>query len=172
MSKLHRKLATATLLCLAGLLILAVASAEEVPIDTVIKSAKHDGLQILVEIEAAEPMLPAGRHLSESEATHHVEAMVTFAAENPYGELEDSFFPYLRISATLKHVGSGKTVDTSLVPLASGGGFHYGNNVRLEERGTYQFRLLVSPPDDDSVARHEDVPVWFEPFDMSFSFEY
>jgi uncharacterized protein involved in high-affinity Fe2+ transport len=76
--------------------------------------------------------------------------------------------PYAGVWATIKH--SGKLVyDERLWPMISEYmGPHYGNDVALPGKGTYQLSLLISPP---VSARHVEYQnVWLHPHRVTTSF--
>ena len=49
-------------------------------------------------------------------------------------------------------------------------GPHYGNNVVLPGAGTYQLRLLVSPPVSARHIEYQDV--WLKPHRVNFTFHW
>jgi Fe2+ transport protein len=78
--------------------------------------------------------------------------------------------PYSSVWATVRK--SGKVVfDERLWPMISRYmGPHYGNNVDLPMRGTYQLTLLVSPP---VAARHlEYKGLWLKPHKVTMTFRW
>jgi uncharacterized protein involved in high-affinity Fe2+ transport len=76
--------------------------------------------------------------------------------------------PYASVWATIKQ-GSKLVYDERLWPMISEYmGPHYGNDVQLPGKGTYQLSLLVSPP---VSARHVEYQgVWLHPHRITDSF--
>lgn len=76
--------------------------------------------------------------------------------------------PYAGVWATIKH--SGKLVyDERLWPMISEYmGPHYGNDVALPGKGTYQLSLLISPPVSARHVEYENV--WLHPHRVTTSF--
>jgi uncharacterized protein involved in high-affinity Fe2+ transport len=78
--------------------------------------------------------------------------------------------PYAGVWATIKH--AGKIVyDERMWPMISEYmGPHYGNDVSLPGKGTYQLSLLVSPP---VSARHVEYQnMWLHPHRLNFTFNW
>lgn len=76
--------------------------------------------------------------------------------------------PYASVWATIKH--GGKLVyDERMWPMISEYmGPHYGNDISLPGKGTYQLSLLISPP---VSARHVEYQnVWLHPHRVTTSF--
>jgi hypothetical protein len=78
--------------------------------------------------------------------------------------------PYAGVWATI-HQGSKLVYDERLWPMISEYmGPHYGNDVQLPGRGTYQLSLLISPP---VSARHVEYQhVWLHPHRINTSFSW
>jgi uncharacterized protein involved in high-affinity Fe2+ transport len=76
--------------------------------------------------------------------------------------------PYASVWATIKQ-GSKLVYDERLWPMISEYmGPHYGNDVRLPGKGTYQLSLLISPP---VSARHVEYQnVWLHPHRVNTTF--
>jgi uncharacterized protein involved in high-affinity Fe2+ transport len=76
--------------------------------------------------------------------------------------------PYAGVWATIKQ-GSKLVYDERLWPMISEYmGPHYGNDVHLPGKGTYQLSLLISPP---VSARHVEYQnVWLHPHRVNTSF--
>ncbi len=78
--------------------------------------------------------------------------------------------PYANVWATIKQ-GSKLVYDERMWPMISEYmGPHYGNDVHLPGKGTYQLSLLVSPP---VSARHVEYQnVWLHPHRVNTSFSW
>jgi len=76
--------------------------------------------------------------------------------------------PYASVWATIRK-GSTVVYDARQWPMISRYmGSHYGNDVALPGKGSYQLSLLISPPQS---ARHmEYAKVWLKPHRVTMTF--
>ncbi|MBF0295794.1 MAG: iron transporter [Magnetococcales bacterium] len=103
----------------------------------------------------------------------HLEAQIHALDKNPHGFAAGSWIPYLGIEYSLEKVGSDWKAKGVLIPMASGDGPHYGENVKLAGPGKYKVVYTISPP---SIPYHVDketgVSGWWTPFKQEWEFNY
>jgi Fe2+ transport protein len=137
------------------------------PVPTqVLASTKWQGMSISAEAMTAVPFLIFnGTHETEikpsPKTTFHLMVMLSDAQTHVA-------IPYASVWATISK-GSKLVYDERMWPMISEYmGPHYGNDVSLPGKGTYQLSVLISPP---VSARHVEYQnVWLHPHRVTTSF--
>ena len=119
-------------------------------------------------------------HLAADKSDIHLEADIHAVEENPNGFAEGDWIPYLKVDYKVTKLDDPKKAQSgTFMAMVASDGPHYGENLKLDGYGKYRVEYRISPPSmNDSVAfgRHIDketgVAPWFEPFDVSWDFEY
>ncbi|MGL4214538.1 MAG: iron transporter, partial [Morganella morganii] len=119
-------------------------------------------------------------HLAADKSDIHLEADIHAVEENPNGFAEGDWIPYLKVDYKVTKLDDPKKAQSgTFMAMVASDGPHYGENLKLDGYGKYRVEYRISPPSmNDNVAfgRHIDketgVAPWFEPFDVSWDFEY
>ena len=106
----------------------------------------------------------------------HLEADIHASEGNVNGFAAGDWVPYLTIKFKLKHVESGKTIESALAPMVAKDGPHYGATVRMMGAGKYTLLYRIETPVASAFGRHTDeftgVAPWWKPFEVRWDFEY
>ena len=161
-------IATAALICSPAWAQETKISHEPVQKNGLIISAAYLGSEHL----AMAPMLP-GMHAS---ADIHLETDIFADNDFKQGLQPGTWVSYLNITYRMTKKGSDWSTFGAYMPMAASDGFHYGNNVKLDGPGTYALTLHIEPPPYSGFMRHTDdeigVPEWWDPFDVSWTFDW
>lgn len=112
-------------------------------------------------------------HNVEAGADIHLEAKIHAAANNPYGFLENSWIPYLKVDYRIEQNNSDWFTSGSLDPMVANDGPHYGGNVKLNGVGKYKVMFRISPPNLMLHTDKETAPSsWFDSFIVSWDLVY
>ncbi|MCB9959739.1 MAG: iron transporter [Rhodospirillaceae bacterium] len=121
-------------------------------------------------------MEPRGIDLPASEADIHLEADIHADTGNPNGFGAGEWVPYLTVSYILENTDTGRVLSGNLMPMVAVDGPHYGANIDMPGAGNYTLTYHIDPPSRQGFGRHTDqasgVGRWFEPFDVSYEFEF
>lgn len=122
-------------------------------------------------------------HLPASKADVHMEADIHATEGNPNGFAEGDWIPNLNIEYTISKLNKGAPNRNAnynhsgkFMTMVANDGPHYGDNIKLAGLGKYRVTYRISPPTANQMARHIDketgVAPWFEPFEVSWDFDY
>lgn len=121
-------------------------------------------------------MEPRGIDLPASQADIHLEADIHADKGNLNGFGAGEWVPYLTVSYRLENKDTGKVLSGNLMPMVAVDGPHYGANIKMPGAGNYALTYHIDAPSRQGFGRHTDkasgVGKWFQPFDVSFDFEY
>jgi uncharacterized protein involved in high-affinity Fe2+ transport len=107
----------------------------------------------------------------------HLEADIHATEGNPHGFAKDEFVPYLKIRYAVTPAGGGAAIHQGeLLPMVARDGLHYGASLAMPKAGAYRLTYNVEPPSAGGLGRHSDpitgVARWWEPFEVSFDWDY
>jgi uncharacterized protein involved in high-affinity Fe2+ transport len=107
----------------------------------------------------------------------HLEADVHATEGNANGFAKAEFVPYLKIHYAINAAEGGAVIHRGdLMPMIARDGLHYGASLAMPEAGAYRLTYSVEPPSAGGLGRHSDpitgVAPWWEPFEVSFEWDY
>ena len=116
------------------------------------------GLKIIFEAAPKDTIFPSDHYLAESETDIHIEMLINWSDESPYGSPVGGFIPYLDVTA--KIVGQNGNLEiTKLTPhLNIIDNFHYAQNIKLPGAidEIYKVTIIINPPSDGELGIHYD----------------
>ncbi len=171
MSEAYRVIAAASVVLGAALAADPAPAAERHIGDAVEKNGLSIGAAYLTKIEMEPaPPTPHGPN------SIHLECDVSAAAGNTHGFSEGDFVPYLTCSYIIEKLGTDWQRGGTMLPMTATDGPHYANNVPMDGPGEYRVTYFLEPPSRNGFFRHVDaetgVPEWWEPFSVSWTFNY
>jgi len=112
----------------------------------------------------------------------HVEADIHATEGNRNGFAKDEFVPYLVVRYTIAPAGgkgqgeAANPIKGKMTPMVARDGLHYGATIEMPKAGLYKLTYAIDPPSAGGLGRHVDratgVEPWWQPFEVSFDWDY
>lgn len=136
----------------------------EVGKNWVVGKGTVDDMNVIFYMEEPKPdMIGAHGQGHMKDGTHHFEVKV-FDKNPPFDSV-----PYVDISAVLRHQESKKEMKFDVKPML-GGWFHYGDDVKLAEKGKWDATLKINGVNVPRYARKADK--FSQKGELKFIFDY
>jgi len=115
-----------------------------------------------------------------SSAMIHLEADIHATEGNRNGFAKDEFVPYLVVNYLIEPQDATgqphEPIKGQMMPMVARDGLHYGASIEMPKPGRYKLTYSIEPPSRGGLGRHADrvtgVDPWWQPFDVTFDWDY